>query len=42
MVAGITLAGYGVEVLVAEKREDASSLARAMLTSTRSMELMRR
>ena len=42
MVAGITLAGYGIEVLVVEKRQEASALSRAMLVSTRSMELLRR
>jgi 2-polyprenyl-6-methoxyphenol hydroxylase-like FAD-dependent oxidoreductase len=42
LVAGITLAGYGVDVLVVEKREEASALSRAMMISTRSMELMRR
>ncbi|MFF0728806.1 FAD-dependent monooxygenase [Streptomyces sp. NPDC004134] len=42
MVAGITLAGYGVDVLLVEKRPEASELSRAMLVSTRTMELMRR
>lgn len=42
LVAGITLAGYGIEVLVVERRHEASALSRAMLISTRSMELMRR
>ncbi|WP_225839756.1 FAD-dependent monooxygenase [Streptomyces sp. NK08204] len=42
MVAGITLAGYGIDVLLVEKRAQASALSRAMLISTRTMELMRR
>ncbi|WP_333769774.1 FAD-dependent monooxygenase [Streptomyces sp. IBSBF 2435] len=42
MVAGITLAGYGIDVLLVEKRTRASALSRAMLVSTRTMELMRR
>lgn len=42
MVAGITLAGYGIDVLLVEKRAEASALSRAMLISTRTMELMRR
>jgi putative polyketide hydroxylase len=42
MVAGITLAGYGIEVLVVDKRREPSPLSRAMLISTRSMELLRR
>ncbi|WP_225102113.1 FAD-dependent monooxygenase [Streptomyces sp. CoH27] len=42
MVAGITLAGYGIDVLLVEKRAEPSALSRAMLISTRTMELMRR
>lgn len=42
MVAGITLAGYGIDVLLVEKRQQPSVLSRAMLISTRTMELMRR
>ncbi|MFD9908407.1 FAD-dependent monooxygenase [Streptomyces sp. NPDC059063] len=41
MVAGITLAGYGIDVLLIEKRAEASALSRAMLISTRTMELLR-
>jgi putative polyketide hydroxylase len=41
LVAGITLARYGVPVLLAEKRYDISTLSRALVVSTRSMELLR-
>lgn len=41
LVAGITLARYGIAVLVVEKRDELSSLARALVMSTRSMELLR-
>lgn len=42
IAAGITLADYGIDVLLVEKRAEASALSRAMLISTRTMELMRR
>jgi putative polyketide hydroxylase len=42
LVAGITLARYGVNVLVVEQRDGGSSLSRALVISTRGMELMRR
>jgi putative polyketide hydroxylase len=42
LVIGITLAQYGVDVLVVEQREGGSSLSRALVVSTRGMELMRR
>jgi putative polyketide hydroxylase len=42
LVAGITLARYGITVLVIDKRGELSGLSRALLISTRSMELMRR
>jgi putative polyketide hydroxylase len=41
LVAGITLARYGVGVLVVEKREEISTLSRALVLSTRSMEILR-
>jgi len=41
LVAGITLAGYGIDVLVVEKRRTISSLSRALVISTRSMEILR-
>ena len=41
LVAGITLAGYGIDVLVVEKRSAISSLSRALVISTRSMEILR-
>lgn len=41
LVAGITLASYGVRVLVAEKRAEISALSRALVISTRSMEILR-
>jgi len=41
LVAGITLTGYGLDVLVVEKRSSISSLSRALVISTRSMELLR-
>jgi len=41
LVAGLTLARYGVEVLVAEKRRVISTLSRALVVSTRSMEILR-
>ena len=40
LVAGITLARYGIAVLVVEKRDEISTLARALVISTRSMELL--
>ncbi len=42
LVAGITLARYGIDVLVVDKRETVSGLSRALVISTRGMELMRR
>jgi putative polyketide hydroxylase len=42
LVVGITLASYGVDVLVVEQRDGGSSLSRALVVSTRGMELMRR
>jgi len=42
LVAGITVAGYGLDVLVVEQRDGGSSLSRALVISTRGMELMRR
>ena len=42
LVAGITLARYGRSVVVVEQRESGSSLSRALVVSTRVMELMRR
>jgi 2-polyprenyl-6-methoxyphenol hydroxylase-like FAD-dependent oxidoreductase len=41
LVAGITLARYGIGVLVAEKRAGISTLSRALVISTRSMEILR-
>ncbi|MPZ88816.1 MAG: FAD-binding protein [Nitriliruptorales bacterium] len=41
LVAGITLAGYGINVLVVEKRTEISTLSRALVISTRSMEILR-
>jgi putative polyketide hydroxylase len=41
LVAGITLARQGVDVLVTEKRDGVSALSRAPVISTRSMELLR-
>lgn len=42
LVAGITLARYGIKVLVAEKRQKLSDLSRALVISTRCMEIFRR
>ncbi len=42
LVAGITLARYGISVLVIDKRDGAPALSRALVVSTRGMELMRR
>ena len=42
LVAGMTLAHYGVDVLVVEQREGGSNLSWALVISTRSMELLRR
>ena len=42
LVAGATLARYGVAVHVVEQRPGGSSLSRALVVSTRGMELMRR
>src|SRR5260370_27486287 len=41
MVAGITLSRYGVPVLLLEKRTEIAELSRALVVSTRSMELFR-
>ncbi len=41
LVAGITLARYGAQVLMLEKRDRISTLSRALVISTRSMELLR-
>jgi putative polyketide hydroxylase len=42
LVAGITLARYGVHVLVVDRRRAVSELSRSLVISTRGMELMRR
>jgi 2-polyprenyl-6-methoxyphenol hydroxylase-like FAD-dependent oxidoreductase len=42
MTAAITLASYGIETLVLERRRELSPLPRATVVSTRSMELLRR
>jgi putative polyketide hydroxylase len=42
LVAGITLARYGIRVLVIDKREGVPALSRTLVISTRGMELMRR
>lgn len=42
LVAGITLARYGVNVLVIDKRDGLPGLSRNLVISTRGMELMRR
>jgi len=41
LVAAITLARHGVRVLVVEKRANSSTLPRALVISTRSMEILR-
>ncbi|TMR02602.1 FAD-binding protein [Actinomadura soli] len=41
LVMALTLARYGIEVLVAEKRPRVSTLSRALVVSTRSMEILR-
>jgi putative polyketide hydroxylase len=41
LVAGITLAGYGIGVLLVEKRAEISTLSRALVISTRNMEILR-
>lgn len=41
LTAGITLARYGLGVLVVEKRSEISTLPRALVISTRSMEILR-
>jgi putative polyketide hydroxylase len=41
MVAGITLSRYGVPVLLLEKRAEIAKLSRALVISTRGMELFR-
>jgi putative polyketide hydroxylase len=41
LVAGITLARYGVDVLVVDKRNEIATLSRALVISTRSMEILR-
>lgn len=42
LMAGITVARYGLDVLVVEQRDGTSNLSRALVISTRGMELMRR
>ena len=42
LVAGITLARYGIDVLVVDKRGGVSRSSRSLVISTRGMELMRR
>lgn len=42
LVCGITLARYGIDVLVVDKRAGGSTLSRSLVVSTRGMELMRR
>jgi len=42
LVAGMTLARSGIGVLVIDKREGVPALSRALVISTRGMELMRR
>jgi putative polyketide hydroxylase len=42
LVAGITLARYGISVLVIDKRDGVPALSRTLVISTRGMELMRR
>jgi putative polyketide hydroxylase len=42
LVASITLARYGIDVLVIDKRTRVSGLSRSLVISTRGMELMRR
>ena len=42
LVAAITLARYGIDVLLIDKRRAPSGLSRALVVSTRGMELMRR
>jgi 2-polyprenyl-6-methoxyphenol hydroxylase-like FAD-dependent oxidoreductase len=42
LVAGITLARYGIDVVVVDKRDGVSTLSRNLVISTRGMELMRR
>jgi putative polyketide hydroxylase len=41
LVAAVTLARYGIKVLVVEKRDATSALSRALVISTRSMEIFR-
>jgi 2-polyprenyl-6-methoxyphenol hydroxylase-like FAD-dependent oxidoreductase len=41
LIAGIALARYGIDVLVVEQRPGGSTLSRALMISTRGMELMR-
>lgn len=42
LAAGLTLARYGINVLVIDKRGGISTLSRNLVISTRGMELMRR
>jgi 2-polyprenyl-6-methoxyphenol hydroxylase-like FAD-dependent oxidoreductase len=42
LAAGITLARYGISVLVIDKRDGLPALSRTLVISTRGMELMRR
>jgi putative polyketide hydroxylase len=41
LVSGITLARYGVRVLLVEKRDEIAGLSRALVISTRGMEILR-
>jgi putative polyketide hydroxylase len=41
LVAGIVLGGFGIDVVVLEKRSQGSTLSRATVISTRSMEILR-
>jgi putative polyketide hydroxylase len=42
LVAAITLARYGIDVVLIDKRSTPSGLSRSLVMSTRGMELMRR
>jgi 2-polyprenyl-6-methoxyphenol hydroxylase-like FAD-dependent oxidoreductase len=42
LVAAITLARYGIDVVLIDKRSTLSGLSRSLVISTRGMELMRR
>jgi len=41
LVAGIVLARYGIDVAILEKRAEGSTLSRALVISTRCMEILR-